>query len=106
MQECRDESEIYNYKRIQLSNNKFINGVMGGTLDLTWPGLTVTVAYKNLILWLSRRHQSFHVGLQSSVTDSILWLYFDWFHPYNLKGNVRGYVVEYNLEVCRQNLEM
>ena len=36
MQEGRDESEIYNYKRIQLSNNKFINGILGGTLDLAW----------------------------------------------------------------------
>ena len=34
MQECEDESEIYNYRRIQLSNNKFINGILGGTLDL------------------------------------------------------------------------
>ena len=24
MQECRDESEIYNYQQIQLSNNKLI----------------------------------------------------------------------------------
>ena len=38
MQECRDESEIYNYQRIQLLNNKlkFINGILGGTLDLAW----------------------------------------------------------------------
>ena len=62
--------------------------------------------YKNLILWLSRFQQSFHVGLQSSETDSILWLYFDWFNSYNLKGNLTVYVVEYNLEVCGQNLEM
>jgi len=34
MQECRDESEIYNYQRIQLSNNKFINGAWG--VRLTW----------------------------------------------------------------------
>ena len=31
-QECRDESEIYNYHRAQLSNNKFINGIFGFTL--------------------------------------------------------------------------
>ena len=36
MQECWDESEIYNYQRIQLSNNKFISGILGGTLDLAW----------------------------------------------------------------------
>ena len=36
MQECRDETEIYNYQRIQVSNNKFINGILGGTLDLAW----------------------------------------------------------------------
>ena len=36
MQECRDESEIYNYQRIQLSNTKFINVILGGTLDLAW----------------------------------------------------------------------
>ena len=35
MQECRDESDIYNYKQIQLLNNKFIYGILGGgTLDL------------------------------------------------------------------------
>ena len=34
MQECRHESDIYNYQRIQLSNNKFINVILGGTLDL------------------------------------------------------------------------
>ena len=36
MQECRDESESYNYQQIQLSNNKLINGILGGTLDLAW----------------------------------------------------------------------
>ena len=36
MQEYRDESEIYNYQRIQLSNNTLINGIFGGTLDLAW----------------------------------------------------------------------
>ena len=34
MQECGDESEIYNYQQIRLSNNKLINGTLGGTLDL------------------------------------------------------------------------
>ena len=34
MQECRDESDIYNYQRIQLSNNKFIMGAWG--VRLTW----------------------------------------------------------------------
>ena len=34
MRECRDESEIHKYQRIQLSNNKFINRILGGTLDL------------------------------------------------------------------------
>ena len=29
-------SEIYNRKQTQLSNNKFINGILGGTLDLSW----------------------------------------------------------------------
>ena len=35
MQECRDESEIYNYQQIQLLNNKFINVILGVMLDLT-----------------------------------------------------------------------
>ena len=26
--------EIYNYQRIQLSNDKFINGILAGMLDL------------------------------------------------------------------------
>ena len=34
IQECRDESEIYIYQWIQLSNNKFINGISG--VRLTW----------------------------------------------------------------------
>ena len=34
MQECRDEPEIYNYQRIQLLSNKFINGSWG--VRLTW----------------------------------------------------------------------
>ena len=34
MQECRDECEIYNYQRIQLSNNKFINRIL--RVRLTW----------------------------------------------------------------------
>ena len=36
MQECRDESEIYNYQRIQLLNNKFINGILYWGVRLTW----------------------------------------------------------------------
>ena len=38
IQECRDESEIYNYQRIQLSQNKFINGILrgGGGVPLNW----------------------------------------------------------------------
>ena len=35
MREYRDESEIYNSQLIQLSNNKFINDILGGMLDLT-----------------------------------------------------------------------
>ena len=34
IQECRDQSEIYKEQRIQLLNNKFINGYfLGGMLD-------------------------------------------------------------------------
>ena len=38
MQECTDESEIYNYQRIQFSNNGILGGGGGveGTLDLAW----------------------------------------------------------------------
>ena len=36
--ECRDESEIYNYQWIPLSNNEFINGSWGSA----WPGLNVS----------------------------------------------------------------
>ena len=35
MQECRDESDMYNYQRIQISNNNSLM-VLGGTLDLAW----------------------------------------------------------------------
>ena len=50
MQECRDESEIYNYQRIQLSNNKFINVILGVMLDLTvthYKGKKVSTKDKN-----------------------------------------------------------
>ena len=33
MQERKDESQIYNYQRIQLSNDKFMNGILAGMLD-------------------------------------------------------------------------
>ena len=42
MQEWRDESEIYNFQWIQLSNNKFVNGILGGGEGGAWPGMTVT----------------------------------------------------------------
>ena len=34
MQEFRDEAEMYIYQRIQLSHNKFINGILMVMLDL------------------------------------------------------------------------
>ena len=34
MQECRDESEIYNNQWIPLSNDEFIYGILGGVLHL------------------------------------------------------------------------
>ena len=40
IQECRDEYEIYNYRRIQPVNNKFIKGILGG---YAWTGLTLVV---------------------------------------------------------------
>ena len=30
----RDESEIYDYQRVPLSNNEFINGILSGTHEL------------------------------------------------------------------------
>ena len=42
--ECRDESEIYNYKRIQLLNNILINVILG-LEGYGWPGLTVRDGY-------------------------------------------------------------
>ena len=45
MQKCIDESEIYNYQRIQLSNAKY--GILGwgrgggGEKRLTWPDCNV-----------------------------------------------------------------
>ena len=49
MKECRDESEIYNYQRIQLLNNKFINGILAGGGKggggYASPGLTVKHQY-------------------------------------------------------------
>ena len=38
MHECRDESEIYNYQRIQLSNDGIL---VGGGRGYAGPGLTV-----------------------------------------------------------------
>ena len=37
MQVCRDETEIYtDYQQIQPANNKLINAICTGTLDLPW----------------------------------------------------------------------
>ena len=38
MQDCRFEFDTGcgNYKRIHFSNDKFMNGILGGTLDLAW----------------------------------------------------------------------
>ena len=52
MQECRDESEIKNYQRIQLSNDALINGILGSTLDLACHVLSSCVSLK-LFLWLT-----------------------------------------------------
>ena len=43
MQEGRDESEINIYQWIQLSNNKFINGISGGGGGYAGPGLTAII---------------------------------------------------------------
>ena len=46
MQECRDESEIYNCQQTQLSNKKkFIDQWNFG--GYTWPGLTVITVNDN-----------------------------------------------------------
>ena len=52
MQEWRDESEIYNFQWIQLSNNKFVNGILGGGGEGgAWPCMTVThVPWVELLL--------------------------------------------------------
>ena len=72
-QECRDESEIYNYHRAQLSNNKFVNGIFGFTLhDLAWlqslsfydTGFTKTFSF------ISSEHLSFYTAL--TVTSILL----------------------------------
>ena len=36
MQECRYESEINCYQRIQVSNHKFFSGILMGALDWAW----------------------------------------------------------------------
>ena len=52
MQEYRDESEIYNYQRIQFSHNKFINGISGKgagwVVRLTWLDCKVFNSYVGL----------------------------------------------------------
>ena len=52
MRECTDESEIYKYKRIQLSNNKFINGIFG--VRLTWLDCNIIDNQAKLFLNLSK----------------------------------------------------
>ena len=51
MQECRDESEIYSYQRIQLSVNiKFINVILGVTLDCN---MLFQISRKKVCLYLA-----------------------------------------------------
>ena len=50
IQECRDESKIYNYQQIQLSNNTLINGILGGGgggggVHSTWPDCNMYMYY-------------------------------------------------------------
>ena len=47
----RDESEIYNYQRIRLWNNKFIEGIffLGGG-GYAWPGLNANPIHVNCSL--------------------------------------------------------
>ena len=54
MQECRDENEIYNYQKIQLSNDKFINEILGGELDLTFDA---KVACKQASKWSGQKRK-------------------------------------------------
>ena len=65
VQECREESKIYTYQQIQLSNNKFINGIWGGGgVHLTWPDCNMYMYYgffpkydKN---WYTDKPDNFH----------------------------------------------
>ena len=66
MQECRDESEIYNYQRIQFSHNKFINGILGKGAGR---GVRLT--------WLDCKVFNSYVGLsEKSLSYGFLQLYF------------------------------
>ena len=60
MQECRDESEIYIYQWIQLSNNKFINVISGaGGGGYAWPGLTaIIITLSNVVGFVFTRRVS------------------------------------------------
>ena len=68
IQECRDESEIYNYQRIRLSQNKFINGILRGGGGYPWTDFTVTATFPRGDVTLSQR-QSFWKGLTLSDLD-------------------------------------
>ena len=50
MLECRDESEIYNYQRIHLLNNKFINVILG--VHLTWLDGNISFIWSWFINWI------------------------------------------------------
>ena len=62
--ECRDESQICNYQRMQFSNNKFINGESWG-VRLTW------LDYK-LIIRIKRRRSGKKNELYELSFDSKL----------------------------------
>ena len=73
MQQCRDESEIYNYQWIPLSNNEFINLNLGG---YAWPGLNVSRVLFNSERGQCRACFVFHFLLLiwSSTPEKILKL--------------------------------
>ena len=76
MREWRDESEIYNCQRTQLSNNKFINGIWGGTLDLAWLQQIRQHKTNNLIMATSSGKSHFFIRQRMKIKMT-RWIWFD-----------------------------
>ena len=93
----------YKYQRIQLWNNKFLNGIFGGTPDLAW---LYDKQYKQVGNNNAENPETFHARFPVSVSvKSVLWpaRKVGFFSPgFSLVASALGWGYEAETEVTRR----